>query len=152
MTTAPQQLMPDCSVLVKWKISTEPHAAEAREMLHDWESGAIALCAPDQLRTEIIAAFLKALRQQRLTEDEARQAVRESLALALKYYKTTPIVLQRAFDIAWHYGLRPYDCIYVAMAERKKVEFWTGDQRLFNALRAGYSFIHWIGNYQKRRP
>ena len=152
MTAAPQRLMPDCSVLVKWEIPSEANAAEARELMLDWRAGVVYLCAPDQLRTEIIAAFLKALRQRRLTEDEAREAIRRSFALALKYYKTTPRVLQSAFDIAWQYGLRPYDCIYVAMAERKKVEFWTGDQRLVNALGAAYPFIHWIGDYEKRRP
>jgi predicted nucleic acid-binding protein len=152
MTTALPLLMPDCSVLVKWEISTEPHAAEAGEMLRDWDSDAILLCAPDQLRTEVIAAFLKALRQRRLSEDEARDSVRRMFALSLKYYKTTPLVLLGAFEIARRFGLRPYDCIYVAMAERKKVEFWTGDQRLVNALGAAYPFIRWIGDYRKRRP
>jgi predicted nucleic acid-binding protein len=152
MTTVPQRLMPDCSILVKWEIASEPHAAEAREMMLDWRAGAIDLCAPDQLRTEVVAAFLKALRQRRLTEDEARDAIRRSFALALNYYKTTPRVLLGAFEIARHYGLRPYDCIYVAMALRKQVEFWSGDQRLVNALGTAYPFIRWIGDYQRRRP
>ena len=56
MTTRPPQLMPDCSVLIKWQIPSEVHAAEAKEMFRDWVAGAVELCAPDQLRTEIVAA------------------------------------------------------------------------------------------------
>ncbi len=144
--------MPDCSVVIKWKIPSEAHAAEALEMFGDWIAGAVGLCAPDQLRTEIVAALLKALRRGRVSETYARDAVRELLAAPLRYYKTTPAVLKESFEIARQYGLRPYDCVYVAMAERKKIEFWTGDQRLVNALGAAYPFIHWIGDYRKRRP
>lgn len=152
MTTAPPKLLVDCSVVVKWKFASEPQAAEAEEMLLDWQAGEVELRAPDQLRVEVLAAFLKGFRQRRLSKDEARDAIREVLVFPLTYYKTTRPVVLRAFDIAAQHNLRPYDCTYVALAERKRVGFWTGDVRLYNTLHVAHPFISRLADYLRKRP
>jgi predicted nucleic acid-binding protein len=43
-------------------------------------------------------------------------------------------------------------CSNVAIAERKRIEFWAGDQRLFNALHGAFPLVRWIGDYRPLRP
>ena len=37
----------------------------------------------------------------------------------------------------------------LTLAERKRIELWTGDQRLYNALHQAFPFIRWLGDYQR---
>lgn len=148
-------LMVDCSVAVKWKFLSEPHAPEAREMFLDWQAGACTVCAPDQIFVELTSAFLGASRGKspRLTVNEAKEAIEHIASLPFVIFRTrSKKSLQRALEIAHQFNQRAYDCIYVALAERKKVEFWTGDQRLYNALHQHFRFLRWIGDYQRKRP
>jgi predicted nucleic acid-binding protein len=148
-------LLLDCSVTVKWKITSEPHAAQARELLLDWQQDAVQICVPDQLLAETVSAFLGACRKHppRLTVDEARSSIREILALPFTILKTTAKgIALRAFEIAHQYGQRAYDSMYVALAERKRITFWTGDERLYNAFHRDFPFVSWIANYTPQRP
>src|SRR5262249_42648554 len=78
-------------------------------------------------------AFLRASRRGRLTTDEAREAIRDLLALPFVLCDVTTLAA-RAFSIAHQHQQRAYDCLYVALAEPGGVELWTGDERLYNAL------------------
>jgi predicted nucleic acid-binding protein len=149
------QLLIDASVVVKWKLTSEPQAAEALELLVDWEQGTIEACVPDQLFAELVNAMLGSYRKHppRLTQTEAQDALQDLLSSPFTVFKSTGRgLLARAFAIAAQHHQRAYDSIYIALAERKHVEFWTGDQRLYNALHLHYPFVRWIGNYQRKRP
>jgi predicted nucleic acid-binding protein len=143
--------MVDAGIFVRWKIASEEHAAEARELLLDWRGGAISLSAPDHVFTEVMSAFLKASRRGRLSADEARAALEDLLNLPLTRYKATKRIILRAFEIASRENQRGYDCVYVALAERKGIPLWTGDERLYNALHVRYPFIRRIGYYLRTR-
>ena len=150
MAQALERLLVDCSVVVKWKITTEPHADNAQELFLDWRQQAVELCAPNLLQSEVTSAFLRAHRRGRLTDGEARDAIRDLLALPFLLFDVAPIAMA-AFEIAQQYNQRSYDSIYVALAEREGMALWTGDLRLYNALRARFSFIRWIADYQRKR-
>jgi predicted nucleic acid-binding protein len=141
----------DCSVVVKWKIPTEDHAAAAEELFGDWEYQAIDVYVPNHFQSEVISAFLRAHRRGRLSADEAREAIHDLLALPFILCEVATIA-DRAFTIAQSQNQRAYDCLYVALAEREGVEFWTGDHRLYNALHIQYTFVRWIADYQRQRP
>jgi predicted nucleic acid-binding protein len=145
-----ERLTIDCSVVVKWKIIAEDHADAAEDLLLDWQQQAIELCAPTLLQAEIMSAFLRAHRRGRVSAEEAKEAFRDLLALPFQLLDIAPVAM-RAFEIAQQHNQRPYDCIYVALAERESIELWTGDQRLYNALHTHCGFVRWIANYQLRR-
>ena len=88
---------------------------------------------PNHFLSEVISAFLRAARRGRLTTDEAREAIRDLLALPFVLCDVTALA-DRAFTIAHQHQQRAYDCLYVALAEREGSELWTGDERLYNAL------------------
>ena len=144
------RLVVDCSVVVKWKIPTEDHAAAAEALLLDWEHQAVAVSVPNHFQSEVISAFLRASRRDRITADEAREAVRDLLALPFVLCDVAPLA-ERAFAIAQQHQQRAYDCLYVALAERDGVELWTGDERLYNALHVHYPCVRWIADYQRHR-
>jgi hypothetical protein len=41
---------------------------------------------------------------------------------------------------------------YMSLFAERGIEFWTGDQRLFNALHTPLPFIRRVGHYQRKRP
>jgi predicted nucleic acid-binding protein len=152
MTDPTTRLLVDCSVVVKWKITSEPYATQARELMLDGQNQSVEICAPDQLYAEVLNAFLGVYRKKRLNLDETREALREILAFPFTLYKTTRRIITRAFEIAAQNNQHAYDCIYVALAERKGIEFWTGDERLYNALHSAFPLIRRIADYKRKGP
>jgi predicted nucleic acid-binding protein len=39
-----------------------------------------------------------------------------------------------------------YDEQYLAVAERYQSDFWTADERMFNAVSGKFPSIYWLGN------
>jgi predicted nucleic acid-binding protein len=75
--------------------------------------------------------------------------------LPLCYFTRIPIhtyfdvaLLRRAYELATQFN-RPtaYDSQYLAVAERLNCEFWTADQRLFNAAHEQLPWVKWVGNF-----
>jgi predicted nucleic acid-binding protein len=149
MADAIARVVVDCSVVVKWKIPTENHAAAAEALLGDWEQQAVDVWVPNHFPSEVVSAFLRAMRRGRLTTDEAREAIRDLLALPFVLCDVTALA-DRAFTIAHQHQQRAYDCLYVALAEWDGSELWTGDERLYNALHTQHPFVRWIADYQPR--
>ena len=149
MADALARVVVDCSVVVKWHIPTEDHAAAAEALLGDWEQQVVDVWVPNHFPSEVISAFLRASRRGRLTTDEAREAIRDLLALPFVLCDVT-VVADRAFTIAHQHQQRAYDCLYVALAEREGSELWTGDERLYNALHTQHPLVRWIADSQPR--
>jgi predicted nucleic acid-binding protein len=150
MAQALDRLAVDCSLVVKWKTTDEDYAAQAEELLLDWQTRRVEVCAPILLQAEVMSAFLRAHRRGRVSRTEAEEAIRDLLALPFVLFDVAPILV-RAFAIAQAHNQRSYDCIYIAVSEREGMELWTGDQRLYNALHTHFAFVRWIGDYQRRR-
>jgi predicted nucleic acid-binding protein len=152
MAVAPalEALIVDCSVLVKWELPGEVYATEAMALFSDWQAGAVSVHAPDLLPSEIGGAFLRAVRRGRVTEAQARVSIEGLLRFPYVLYPSVPLV-DRAFEIAHRHGQRIYDCFYVALAEREGLSFWTGDERLYNALRAHHPCVCFIAGYAPRQ-
>jgi predicted nucleic acid-binding protein len=142
----------DCSVVAKWKLSGEPQATEAEELLLDWLHLTVEVIAPSLLVSEILSAFLKAFRRGRISEAETITYIQDLLHLPFNLHEITEPLVLKAFQLAKNYNQRSFDCLYVALAEQEAVEFWTGDQRLFNALHQQLPFVRWIGDYKRKRP
>jgi predicted nucleic acid-binding protein len=121
MAQALDHLAVECSLVVKWKITDEDYAAQAEELLLDWQTRRVEVCAPILLQAEVMSAFLGAHRRGRVSRTEAEDAIRDLLALPFVLFDMTPIVV-RAFEIAQAHNQRSYDCIYIALAEREGVE------------------------------
>ena len=60
-------------------------------------------------------------------------------------------LLKRGYELATQYN-RPtaYDAQYLALAERLSCDFWTADERMFNAVKDKSPDLQWIGNWNAK--
>ena len=56
-------------------------------------------------------------------------------------------LIEATFHTARQYGLSPYNCAYIALAERENCDFITGDKKLFKVIKNHIPWIKWIGDY-----
>jgi predicted nucleic acid-binding protein len=103
--------------------------------------------APTLFRYEVVSALRKRVYRNMLTLDEA-MILRENLLRHPIEFLVSDDLLHRAYELATHLN-RPtaYDAQYLAVAEQFDCEFWTADERLFNAVTAQLPYVKWIGNF-----
>ena len=84
--------------------------------------------------------------------EDSRDA-RDALLVYDIQYHVDEELLKRAYELATDFN-RPtaYDSQYLAVAERLNCDFWTADQRLFNAVREQLGWVKWVGNFQAAQP
>lgn len=134
----------DSSILIA-TVLNEHFSLRARELVKQWQMTGVQAAAPALIRYEIVSVIRKSIYRGVIAPDEGL-AARDVL---LSYDVQTLMdddLLRRAYDLATRYN-RPtvYDAQYLAVAERLGCDFWTADERLFNALRGHLAWVHWIG-------
>jgi predicted nucleic acid-binding protein len=85
------------------------------------------------------------IRRGELSEDTARAAL-ETIAAFDVELREEPGAPARALTLASSHSVpSTYDCYYLALAESHDCEFWTADERFFNAVRAREERVRWVG-------
>lgn len=137
----------DSGILIA-SVFTESFTAQAKQFLKQLQADGITCHAPYLLRYEVVAVSRKALYQKRITTEEGLRAVNSLLSYPLTLHFDDTL-LKRSYELASQYN-RPtaYDSQYLALAERLSCDFWTVDERLFNAINKRFANIHWLGNVQ----
>jgi predicted nucleic acid-binding protein len=93
---------------------------------------------------EVSNGLYRYSRAGQITQDEAEQLLERALNLGIRFYGDADLHRQ-ALDIAIRHNLpATYDAHYLALAERLGIEFWTADQRLFNAVRSSLSWVNLV--------
>jgi predicted nucleic acid-binding protein len=96
---------------------------------------------------EITSTFSKAVHWGQISTDEGREALHLALNLGVQVIPPDEIQCMLAFD--WTLRLKrasAYDSFYLAIAEALQADFWTADQRLYNAFKEnGLEWMHFIG-------
>jgi predicted nucleic acid-binding protein len=136
----------DASVAAKWFLppSHETLTAEALRMLQSYAEGRLRLLAPDLFWPEFGNVLWKAVRQGRMSQESAEEAIQ---ALEDRRILTAPSLplLKDAFAISAASGRTVYDAMYVALAIVSNAPLVTADERLANALAARYP-VRWLGS------
>ncbi len=138
------QVCIDASLMVSLLVSEE-HSLAAMALWEKWVEDDSQIIAPLLLRYEVTSAlYRKALRGQ-ISREDAFLALRHFLAIDIEWIDT-PSLPERATELAEKFH-RPntYDCHYLALSEHLDCEFWTGDERLFNAVKSEFGFVRWVG-------
>ncbi len=139
-------LVLDSGILIA-RLIPEAISKKAVAFLDQLEQRQIQIVAPMLFRYEMVAVTRKALYQKRIDPQKALV----SLDLALSYpidYVIDEALLRRAYELATlHNRPTAYDSQYLAVAERYQCEFWTADERFYNAITASWSQIRWLGNW-----
>jgi predicted nucleic acid-binding protein len=104
--------------------------------------------APLLLRYEVSSAIYRKALRNLISVEDAREALGQFLALDIEYVDPAVLPLL-ATDLAAQFE-RPntYDAHYLALAKHQDCAVWTGDERLYNAVKDGFNKIHWVGDHQ----
>lgn len=127
----------DTSIILALMLD-EPHAAA----IEQWLATTSGLHAPDILPVEVANGLISAQRRGRLDEAGVRQAFAELVDIPLVLHPCEPF-LPRALDLSLTYHRRPYDGLFVALAEHLKDPLITGDLALVRGL-AGTPVERWV--------
>lgn len=125
----------------------ETYSDRAKALIDAWIAQQTELAAPELLRYEIAAVLRNRVHRALIVPDDALQSRDTLLGLPITYH-TDNMLVKRGYDLASRFN-RPtaYDSQYLALAERLGCEFWTADQKLFNAVSANLSWVKWLGNF-----
>jgi predicted nucleic acid-binding protein len=128
-------------------ILAEEHTAKARSLMRLWRRQNIQIAAPTLLHYELVGVMRKQVHRKKLTSEQAIKRRDLLLARQVELFFDTALVA-RAYEFATQFNQpTAYDTQYLAVAERLNCEFWTADERLYNAVRQELSWVKWLGNF-----
>jgi predicted nucleic acid-binding protein len=137
----------DANILIAFGLSDEPLHTQASQILAAWRSTGTPLVAPRLFRSEITAVVRKVVYQQRITHEQGREMLVRFLLYPVEFHEDDAL-LKAAYELAGEFNRpRAYDAQYLALAKRLSCEFWTADERMFNAVKDRFSGIRWLGNW-----
>ena len=137
----------DASLAIK-VVVTEAGSDKADALFEQWASEETQLIAPVffEVETDSILRQKASLRRE-LTADQAQRAFASLRALPIKT-KHSSEQRERAWEIAREFQFPTvYDATYLALAELRRCQFWTADEKLFKQVRSKLTFVQWLGNY-----
>lgn len=127
----PVKLVIDCSVATKW-ILNEPGRVLAIRLLERWQSGEIALIAPDLLLAEFASLLAKRNRRRELTAEQSKQAFQLMVRSSPILYDMRSL-LPLALDLSLQHQFSLWDAVYLALAIEHNCSLITADARLFRS-------------------
>jgi predicted nucleic acid-binding protein len=134
----------DASLAAMWVLQEE-RTDQARALLIAWENDQVRRIAPSLFLSEFNSPVLKHRRKGLITAADARRI----LAAVLPTIEIRPddaARATRAFEIADQLALRHgHDSLYLALAEAEQTDFWTNDERFYNAAHVRFPRVRWVG-------
>jgi predicted nucleic acid-binding protein len=144
MNVTSSSVVVDASLLIKLWVPEE-QSQDALRLRREWADSGVDRFAPSLVDYEIVSALNRKFVSGALSADQV------DLALELAFQDPIQIIdsndLHRdALRLARRLGLRSaYDAHYLALADDLDCEFWTADERLYNAVRERFPLIRWLG-------
>jgi len=125
---------------------TETYTEHAKSLLRDFELKQIRLAAPNLFKYELVSVSRKWVHRQITTPEQATMILNRLLNVRITLHFNEAL-LKRAYELATKFN-RPtaYDAQYLALAEHLSCDFWTTDERLYNAIKDDFQQIHWLGS------
>ena len=135
----PDTLVVDCSVAAKW-VLPEPDRGSAMRLFKSWESGEVALIAPDLLLAEFASLPAKRSRRKHLSDGQAAKAFQLMQRSAPRLYDMRRR-LELALEISLQRHLSLGDSVYLALALEHDCPLVTADRRLLRGSAGLHPFI-----------
>lgn len=108
----------------------------------------ITPCAPRLWLSETASAIRSLVSQKAISAEDAEDILRTIHGLRIEIINEDEELSLHALELAGKLGQsKAYDAMYLALAEKMVVEFWTMDERLVNRCRKDLklSWVHWVG-------
>lgn len=134
----------DASVSLKWALDDEESVSQAIALRDAALDGRWRMVAPSLWVYEVMNGLLTAVRRQRLAASTGLQAL--GLLQAVGVRVADPEA-KDVYEMACQYRVAAYNAAYLALAATLRADLWTGDRRLYEAVRDSAGFVRWIGDY-----
>jgi predicted nucleic acid-binding protein len=140
-----KEIVIDASVVLKWYLKDEEWGQEAVWFLEQHVAGNMVLFAPTILTYEVLNALLVAERTGRIAEQTTETAFEGFVELEIEF--SDPFVdYSDILSLARSFHRTVYDASYISLANKKNIDFVTGDKRLYNAVKDKLKWVKWIGD------
>ncbi len=133
-----------CDANIVVRLITRSDAGASSDLWFRWRDEGRRIVAPLLLRYELTNAFHCLQFAGRLTTEATTTFLQTALALPIDY-STDESLHARAGALARRFNRRAaYDAHYLAVAEAIGADFWTTDERLFNAVRHELPWVNLV--------
>jgi len=134
----------DASLALKLVLG-EDDSPQAIALWRRWVDENVTVTAPPLLAYEVTSVLRTKVHRGLLAPEMGDEAFREIHAQGIRYLSPENLHI-RAWELAKRL-CRPaaYDAHYLALAEISGCEFWTADERLFNAARGTLPWVRHLG-------
>ncbi len=123
----------------------EPLSDMVHLLMEQWAKTETEFIAPDLWAYEVVAITHKAVRRGALPVEQRSRILRSFFAFRVALLRP-PGLHDLAGELAAAMGLSAtYDAHYLALAQREGIEFWTGDEKLYNTVHRTLPWVHWVG-------
>lgn len=147
----PLSVVIDASVLLALYLPAEPYKVQALALLGDATAGLVRLVVPTLTRYEVLNVLASAVRGlkrgQGLSVQDAQEIMRAMNGLKLEERGTKGLEA-RILELSREHQRSAYDAAYLALAEQLDVDFLTGDERVYNAMKARGKHVKFVGAYE----
>jgi predicted nucleic acid-binding protein len=118
-------------------------------LLESWHREQTKLIGPALLAFEVTSTLRRYVYLQEVSAARGEEAFEKFLRLNIRLSHQ-----QGIFPLAWKLAKdfnrsRAYDTAYLALAQLRGCDFWTADERLYNAVSHELEWVKWIGNYSQ---
>jgi predicted nucleic acid-binding protein len=135
----------DASLTLKL-VFDEPDSVLARALWEEWKTQEAIVIAPTLWGYEVTSMIRNRVYRGRLAPDMEAETLAAVCQLPVQLMRPAGLH-RRAWELARHFNLPvAYDAHYLALAEMVGCPFWTGDERLVNAVRSELPWVHWLGD------
>lgn len=140
-----KRIVIDASASLKWIFEDEKDSDFALMILSDLASGDLEIISPTIWLYETTNSIKSAILRKRINLVKGKRLLSDILKVAPEFFDFLPIVT-RTFEIANKYEISVYDAAYVVVAQREKLEFYTGDETLHKKLKK-LKFVKLVSRY-----
>jgi predicted nucleic acid-binding protein len=136
----------DSNVAV-WAVLPKVATLNTTNPLINWHQQGYRLVVPDFWLAEATSVIRQLVYTKTITLAEGQLAIADLFTLGVEIVPLSLELCQSAFAWATRFQQsKVYDSLYVALAEQRHAEFWTGDKRLVNRARQlKLDWVHWVG-------
>lgn len=132
----------DASVIAKWVLPGEPCQESSVRLKEDFVSGSVELCAPSFIVWEVANALWRAIKLERISEKDAKEALEALNDVRVELYEANWAQACQELNIACTLDLTVCDASYLLLVNRTKTSLITADNKLYEKAKEHFRIMY----------
>lgn len=132
----------DASVALKWVLPDEAYQNFSDKLKHDFLNGEVQLFAPSFITLETANALWIAVKQRRIQQADAQDALQFLQNTQLRLYELNWLDVSQCLAIAHKIDIAIYDAAYLFLGDKMGAQLITADNKLFEKSKEHFEVTH----------